>query len=360
MAGDDAEQTPPMNKMNAAMAKLKDYQANIRSSEFETTARRYYELYLDTIVKLPVEQQGALQEEFNRIQKLRVDTAALFLRLTKPMHGVGLNVSGIDLNTTRQQNTINVVMPQQAIINTYFDGDFMKWKGFRDRFKAAVHDKVDMKPAEKFAQLKSSLKGKAADAFGDWELNEASYQDAYDRSNKLYDRPYIVCTEHIHQLFKLPILRKPATSAELQHMANTTHEQLRQLKANGIPVDKWDMIICVILHDRLQNDTGRQWDLTRSSETAVEMLDFLDKQASALANVTPRQETESVKTQSDYGMQRTDDGRSYGQSASGVVAKRYMCKVCGKDHALYNCEDFIALNLNGRAAVVRQHNLCAN
>lgn len=164
---------------------------------------------MDTVVDLPEEQQGAMQTEFNRIQKLRVDTAALFLRLTKPLHGSNFDVSGIDLNTTRQQNTINVVMPQQAIVNTwgYFDGDFMKWKGFRDRFNAAVHDKENIKSADKFAQLKSSLRGKAAEAFGDWELNEASYQDAYDRINKLYDRPYIVCTEHIHQLFKLPILR---------------------------------------------------------------------------------------------------------------------------------------------------------
>lgn len=125
------------------MAALDDYQANVQSLEFETTARKYYELYLDTVVQLPDEQQDAMQAEFTRIQKLRVDTAAVFLRLTKPLHGSGLNVSGIDLNETRQQNTINVVMPDQAIKNTwgYFDGDYMKWKGFRDRFNSAVHDK---------------------------------------------------------------------------------------------------------------------------------------------------------------------------------------------------------------------------
>ncbi|RYE22399.1 MAG: DUF1759 domain-containing protein [Sphingobacteriaceae bacterium] len=343
------------------------YTAQVRLETLESYATEYYSLFMSSMPKVSAENKQALQDRYNQIDDRRMLTAGLLRRLIKDeevRYERRDKAEGFGKADTAQPNTVNVIMPAQSITNTwgYFDGEIMKWKGFRDRFKAQVHDKTDIKPADKFAHLKASLRGEAARAFGEWELNEASYNDAYERINSLYDRPYVVCTEHIHQLFKLPVLMKPATAAELQHMSNTTHEQIRQLKANGIPVEHWDMIICVILHDRLQNDTGRQWDLSRSSQrpTAKEMLDFLDKQAAALANVAPQRGHMSISVPNERATQRMDSGRKYGQASGGAIPKRYPCKVCGGDHPVFMCEQFLALNLAGRHDAVRRYGLCTN
>lgn len=152
-------------------------------------------------------------------------------------------------------------------------------------------------------------------------------------------------------------------------MSNVTHEQIRQLKANDIPVEHWDMIICVILHDRLQNETGRQWDLARKSEkpTAKEMLEFLDKQAAALAHVVPKRDRITVTIPNkqasgqNYGQNYgQNSGQTYGQAVGGAIPKRYPCKLCGKDHPLFLCDQFLALNLVGRRDAVLRLNVCTN
>lgn len=211
-----------------------------------------------------------------------------------------------------------------------------------------------------------SLSKELRDEFGDW--NDSSYEKAWARLVKVHNNPYVICRDHIRAMEQLPVLTGPATSDQLQRMANVAHEQIRQLRAWEIPVEHWDMWIVHLLHDRLQNETGRQWDLTRTSPrpSAEEMLDFLDKQAAALANMSQGQREQLQVTIPNERANR-NKSKDRGPSASrtptpsgGAGKKRFPCEACGKDHPLFACDDFNGLSFNAKKNFVECRSLCPN
>ncbi|XP_036336161.1 uncharacterized protein LOC118746416 [Rhagoletis pomonella] len=184
---------------------------------------------------------------------------------------------------------VNIPYQQHDLKNTWgnFDGTLTMWSGFRDRFSAGIHENKNVSPAFKFSYLKKSLIGRAAQTLGEWQLTDDNYIEAWERLKQLYDRKYPICREHLRQFIRLPVIGGVPRAHELQRMSNVTHEVLRQLRAQGIRVDAWDMIIVHMLHERLDPDTSKQWELQRETETPTvkQMLDFLDRQAAALVNV---------------------------------------------------------------------------
>lgn len=288
------------------------------------------------------------------------------------------------------QIAVQVQMPvrQQDIKNTWgeFDGSLTKWQGFHDRFVAAIHENSDVTPAFKFSYLKKSLTGKAARTMGEWQLTDDNYQEAWERLHQLYNRKYLICRELLRQFIRLPVLQCSPNSDELQKMSNVTHETLRQLRAQGIQIEHWDMIIVHMLHERLDAETGKQWELQRKSETPTtqEMLAFLDKQAGAASNEGgARARTASASSDrtakperfNRFGSERASKhSTGYNQTTSSnstpnkkgvktepnATARRHECEICKGDHQLYSCEDFKALNLRSRKEFVLSRGLCEN
>lgn len=90
--------------------------------------------------------------------------------------------------------------------------------------------------------------------------------------------------EYWNQFYRLPVLTENPTADDIRRMTNVTYETIRQLKAIKLPIEHWDMVFIFGLHERLNSETKKQWEMHRSSETPklIEMLEFLDKQAGAL------------------------------------------------------------------------------
>lgn len=317
-----------------------------------------------------------LQDKLSTAEDQYIDAVALLrMRMDELRPVTQMTGSDAGSRSTRQDTpqpiSVEVKLPaQQTIKNTWgqFDGTPIYWKGFHDRFVAAVHNNKDIAPALKYTYLVDSLSKKLAKELGGWDANDDSYDKAWERLVKVHDRPYVIAREHIRMMEQLPVLTAPATAEQLQTMANVTHEQIRQLLSMGIPADKWDIWICHLLHSRLQNETGRQWDLQRSSEspTAEEMLDFLDKQAAALTNVShqPRDQLRITVPNERAGRNQS---KSRGSSASrastpasGQNKKRFPCEACGEDHPLFVCEHFASLNFNARKDFVLRRQICPN
>lgn len=293
--------------------------------------------------------------------------------------------------TSARPLTFEVKMPPREIKNTWgkFEGDLTKWRGFRDRYMAEVHNKEEIEPSMKYMQLKKSLLGEAARVFGDGEPNEATYNEAWLRLNRIFDRKYLICREHVHELFRLPVLTGQATAAELRNMTTVAAEQIRQLRAHEIPVDAWDMIICVILHDRLANDIGREWDLHRTSETptAKEMIEFLDVRADSLTGIESLNTDRNlqVSVQNERASRSANRGRGQnnrttsvggqnnratsvsgqnnrGQNYRGQTERQmYPCPECGSmNHQIYVCDQFLAKSFIAKKQCVVDYNLCPN
>ncbi|XP_067625894.1 uncharacterized protein [Eurosta solidaginis] len=263
---------------------------------------------------------------------------------------------------------VNLPYRQHDMKNTWgdFDGTLTKWSGFRDRFVAAIHNNENVSPAFKFSYLNKSLVGKAARTLGEWQLTDDNYMEAWDRLKQLYDRKYPICREHLRQLLRLPAIEGAPRPNDLQRMSNVTHEVLRQLRVQGIPVEGWDMMVVHLLHERLDSETGKQWELQRQTEipTIKQMLEFLDRQAAALANVADMHRKRTPDRRAAPNNKRemgNGDRVKRGQNSSGNTERQLgQCVACKRHHALWSCDEFKALNLRAREELINRNSLCRN
>lgn len=258
----------------------------------------------------------------------------------------------------------------KAIENTWgdFDGTSTQWQGFHDRFKAAIHDNENLSGAYKFMYLRKSLKGKAIGALGEWQLTDSNYAEAWERLKELYQRDYQISAELLRKFHSLPKIDR-ANSAIIQKFSNVTHEMLRQLRALDYPVEHYDLFVVHSVHEKLDAETAKAWELFRSSEkpTAQELLKFLDREAKALSNVHPYEQNKAKEFRKrKMGTQETalNPKRTRLESKNGQTKGEqrtvWNCKVCNERHLLHKCPTFLKMNLSNRRKCIKDHELCMN
>lgn len=259
------------------------------------------------------------------------------------------------------------------IENTWgeFDGTLSKWRGFRDRFVAVVHNDERIAPAIKFQSLWHSLTGKALTDLGDWSCGNEEYDELWERLKELYDRKYHTSGEILRKFTSLKKLEK-ATEPAIQKLSNVTNEVIRQLRAFDYPVDNMNIFFVHELHARLDFHTARAWEMHRESETPTikEMLAFLDKQAEALMNSHVQEQKpfhENRKRQWQGKPNHFNKSMKpnitlkNGAIATSIKTEHLASKVCEKgSHPVFRCEKFRAMNLNDRKKNATEKKLCYN
>lgn len=166
-----------------------------------------------------------------------------------------------------------------------FDGNLSRWQGFRDAFKAAVHDDEIIKPIFKFQLLKSSLEGRAAAALGEWQVTEQNYYEAWNWLNELYERKYQTSKQILFKLLHFQKLER-ASGFHIEKLVNVVQQVTRQLRAMNYPVQHYDLIFVHTIHEKLDQETSKEWELYRKSDapTTKEMLEFLVQHGRALSS----------------------------------------------------------------------------
>lgn len=305
------------------------------------------------------------QNVFNELEPLYLEAKAILNTRIQELQPVHQNIV--------QQPQINPVQNQQPIVvhvqgakqieNTWgeFDGNLTHWQEFHDMFKAAVHDNEQITPAFKFQYLKKSLKGIAADALGNWQLTDNNYVEAWARLKQLYEQKYQTGKELVRKLFNLQKLDR-ASGAMLQKLSNTTHEVIRQLRALEFPIDQCDFMLVYIIHDKLDAETGKDWEFARRTEipTINELLTFLDRQAKVL---TASQSIEQPKEQTENRKRISVSSESKFSSKRAkfeIPKSKEQCKSCGEAHLLHKCPKFTKMNLQTRKKFVKEKELCRN
>lgn len=230
-----------------------------------------------------------------------------------------------------------------------------------------MHNNEQIPRAFTFQYLQKSLKGRAATALGEWQLSDENYNEAWERLNELYAREYQTGKELLWKFYDLPKLKR-ASGFMLQKFSNVTHEVLRQLRGLRYPIEHYDLIFVHSIHDKLDPETSKAWELYRYSErpSINEMLKFLDAQAKAMMGVqflekrsgretkrrSPEERKPNLKTvSSDNSNKKINEQKSSDEK----------CKLCNESyHRLYRCEKFKKSNVPERKRIVREHELCNN
>lgn len=271
-----------------------------------------------------------------------------------------------------QAQYLPIYIKNQQKENTWgeFNGDVLKWQAFRDCFKDDVHEDASLGPAQKFRLLRKALKGTAYLAISGWQPTGNNYQEAWERLNELFDRPYHQSSELLKKFFKLEKIEQ-ASGGALQKLCNITHEVIRQLKVLGHPVQHYDSIFVHALHERLDPEMSREWELRRDSEMPkiADMLTFLDRQAKASFGVKSSERKEKKenrkrpfhgKDKGEVDSKRAKSGSEQEQKSDAKNGKPN-CTLCNKEpHRLFKCGSFLKMSLEERKKYAREQKICFN
>lgn len=281
---------------------------------------------------------------------------------------------GPQINQNQAAWPLNLRLPWQFPIENVwgeFHGDKKKWQAFHDSFKTSVYENVAIPPVRKFQLLRSSLKGSAYKALGEWQICERNFEPAWQRLVKLYDDQYATSKELLSKLYGLKKMDAP-NGMKLQIISNVAQEVSRQLGAMGHPVEHFDLIFVHEVQSKLDHASSMAWDVKRginNRPTLSELTDFLDARAKALCHAyhvetTPQQNKNAERKRPQTGQGNQANNKRFkstsNSSPAAVKTEPQQCAACSEKHLTRKCPEFIKLNLTNRKDKVHQANLCYN
>lgn len=123
-----------------------------------------------------------------------------------------------------------------------FEGDLLKWNGFRDRFTKAVHEK-DMPDIDKFGYLFDSLRGRALKPIAGYQVTEDGYQAAWKAVCDYFGQSYNLAGAYLDKFYSMKRVSERPTSEELSGLAFGARELIRNMQQEKYNVDGWDIIV---------------------------------------------------------------------------------------------------------------------
>lgn len=383
-----------LDHLSTVWQQFVQFHDELMAGQQEQAINERYVTEFSAIEDAYLEAQAALKYRSSQLKKYDADARIVFHQnenndelINEPEHDNPVNIGEINeqqngryvrihspmpaaMNTPVQVPNVVVQLPHQTQVeNTwgFFDGELANWMGFHDRFKSAVHENNQISNAFKFQYLRKSLKGKAAMSLGEWQLTSDNYLGAWERLKQLYARPYQTSKELFWKFNNLPKLEQ-SSGDKIQTISNVTHEVLRQLKSLNHPVEHYDAMFVHAIHDRLDLDTSKAWELCRLSENPSinEMLNFLDRQAKALAGVQfVQQQGKSDKKRFTQQVRehpsklKISNGKK--EQKQEPHTSKMVCVVCKEAHWLHRCPIFTKkMDVAARKRVVRENSLCHN
>ncbi|CAI6376545.1 unnamed protein product [Macrosiphum euphorbiae] len=246
-----------------------------------------------------------------------------------------------------------------------FDGDYKKWLNYRDTFDSFVHGHKDLSDIQKLHYLKSSLRNEAAQVIESLETTAANYLPAWEQLRERYDNHRKMVGGHIHALCSMPSITK-VSSASLRSHQNGINSHLRALTALKLPVEHWDAIIIHLMVEKLDVESHRLWESSRSSASLPsiqEYLSFLNQRCLTLESIETRSNYAKVALPSPYATnnkQLAPKKRSYTTAFAATDKSVSSCTLCNGQHALYACQGFLGIPASERREHVRSKRLCYN
>lgn len=140
-----------------------------------------------------------------------------------------------------------------------FNGDYLKWRCFRDVFTNIYHNNPNVQESIKLYSLRELLGSDVKREIAGFST-ATDYKKAWKALNERYENPRYICDAYMNEFMNLPAV----TDAQIKH------EQLFNLVAGmrklnlllptvGVSTDSWDVILIYTLERKLDNDTRFEW-----------------------------------------------------------------------------------------------------
>lgn len=240
-----------------------------------------------------------------------------------------------------------------------FDGNYSKWKPFKDMFVALIIQNNTLTDVERLHYLKTSLKGDAEQFTAHVSIDSDSFSATWANLLKRFENKQFLIAAHIDTLLNVPICTR--TSSSLNKLIISVKQALDALKKMGSPVESWDDFVVHSLTMKLDDKTRETWQLHLGSQTEYptlnQFLDFINDTARALEQI------ESTTSQPTQRKTIPTSAKAHVATTSAQptqVTVHYPCDNCQGQHYIVSCSKFRELAPRQRLAFVRQQRLCFN
>lgn len=321
---------------------------------------------------------------------------------TMRMDRFNVLISSLKVKLKDRIDALNKSEPQQAIQNVAkdfrievqqldaagnvpniwgkFNGDYSKWKSFRDRWLASMHNNAKVQTIVKFQNLKAACVGSAEGALGEWDLTEENYLKAWNRLCSIYENDYMQVQSFMKMLDDLPMMRGSSSKA-IRETIDLVQKHINGLDSY-IDLNKKHPYVVFKVISKMDSDTYRAWEKYRptlaknrvhdaeqngTDESEFkpgkyipvwsELEQFLENE------VTIRVHAENHSPKNEYRPKLESNKQSkhfnkHSNQNKEIVPDFLQCVLCDDVHTIFNCDIFREMNLAGRLNHVAEHNLC--
>ncbi|CAG5109281.1 Protein of unknown function [Cotesia congregata] len=217
-------------------------------------------------------------------------------------------------------------------------GDFKRWGSFSQLFSDIVIDNALLKNSQKMQYLKTFTEKEAHQLIGNMPSTDDSFEPAWNLLKSRYSNPRRVVASHLEDLLVGESV--PARSAaKLDALLLSNQKALDSIKAQGVPVNNWDLMIIHLTLRRLPPAVREDWEtsfgLTDIMPTYTQLHEFLKSKVRAWENLEPASEPKKQPENHKSGGSRSDKQPRTKSSYTAAQYKgksRRNCPLCPEEH----------------------------
>lgn len=256
--------------------------------------------------------------------------------------------------------TIRHELPIPEVPLPTFNGDYKGWTPFKNLFDSLVDGRASLSGSQKMHLLKSHLRGDAAQLLQSLQISDDNYAEATRILENRYDNKRFIIEDHLRTFTSSPKIQDESASA-IKKLHDVIIETTRALTVLAVPVNHWDLILIFIAVEKLDHDSRRHWEMQMTRErlpTLKQLTDFLDNRWQALEMMPKKQQSkQSVGTSA---LNKKSNVRAMISESNASSQSEKSCPICDGSHNPFNCESFIALDIDGRIKLLADANRCYN
>nr|CAI5863146.1 unnamed protein product [Callosobruchus analis] len=198
-----------------------------------------------------------------------------------------------------------------------------------------VHSNTKLSNVQRFHYLRSSLSGNAKRVISSLSLSDSNYDIAWDRLCKRYNNKRLLVYNHIKAIHEIPHINRES-SEELRKIIDTTKIHLESLKALGLDISNWDILMIFYLANKLDKYTFKEWEkfkIQSELPTLEDFEKFIEDKADLLEQIEQKQTKENIQ---------------------------HKCAICNGAHRIHNCHKFLELTVSSRNLKITELKHCVN
>ncbi|GBM34611.1 hypothetical protein AVEN_171650-1, partial [Araneus ventricosus] len=156
----------------------------------------------------------------------------------------------IPRNETRNNNDSNIPEPlERRVVDennviklprlniSIFSGNCSEWLNFWNSFEVAIHKNDSLSKIEKFAYLKTYLRGTALAAVSGFALTDQNYDSSIALIKERFGRSDLVISCHMNKLLMIESVKSVSNVTALRKMYDELEIEVRSLESLGVAAD---------------------------------------------------------------------------------------------------------------------------